>query len=134
MLVLLCLGPSDREAKLSFLENFATLGDACAKETRERLRIVVDGGDGTVGWVLGCLGELHKQGRDLVPPTTIIPLGTETTYPRISVGWNLVISIPAGAELDIPYALKQTEEIILDQGDCLNKFLATKESSTITLA
>ncbi|MFS7981718.1 putative diacylglycerol kinase (ATP) [Helianthus anomalus] len=29
--------------------------------------------------------------------------------------WNLVISMPAGAQLDTPYALKQTEEVVLDK-------------------
>ncbi|XP_024963070.1 diacylglycerol kinase 4-like [Cynara cardunculus var. scolymus] len=132
------------EYGLGCLENFAALGDSCAKETRERLRIVVAGGDGTVGWVLGCLGELHKQGRDPVPPTAIIPLGTgndlsrnfgwggsfpfnwktaiKKTLDRVLHAplcrldsWNLVISMPAGVELDTPHALKQTEEVILDQ-------------------
>ncbi|KAI3803121.1 hypothetical protein L1987_31270 [Smallanthus sonchifolius] len=129
---------------LACIENFAALGDCCAKETRERLRIIVAGGDGTVGWVLGCLGELHELGREPVPPTAIIPLGTGNDLSR-SFGWggsfsikwkaaikrilarvinaplarldswNLVISMPAGAELDTPYALKHTEEVVLDQ-------------------
>lgn len=129
---------------LGCLEKFASLGDTCAKETRERLRIVVAGGDGTVGWVLGCLGELHKAGRDPVPPTAIVPLGTGNDLSR-SFGWggsfpfnwraaikktldkatrnptsrldswNLVISMQAGAELDAPYSLKQTDELVLDQ-------------------
>lgn len=44
------------------------------------------GGDGTVGWILGCLGELSKQGREPVPPTSIIPLGTGNDLSR-SFGW-----------------------------------------------
>ncbi|XP_028110209.1 diacylglycerol kinase 4-like [Camellia sinensis] len=65
----------------------ADIGDSCAKETREKLRVVVVGGDGTVGWVLGSLGELHKQGREPVPPTAIIPLGTGNDLSR-SFGWG----------------------------------------------
>ncbi|KAJ9557886.1 hypothetical protein OSB04_012500 [Centaurea solstitialis] len=132
------------EYGLRCLETFADLGDSCAKEIRERLRIVVAGGDGTVGWVLGCLGELKRQGREPVPPTAIIPLGTGNdlsrnfgwggSFPfnwRTAIkkmldralnapicrldSWNLVISMPAGAELDVPYSLKHTEEVILDQ-------------------
>ncbi|GFQ01260.1 diacylglycerol kinase 4 [Phtheirospermum japonicum] len=128
---------------LSCLENFASLGDTCAGETREKLKIVVAGGDGTVGWVLGCLGELNKQGRLPVPPTGIIPLGTgndlsrsfgwggsfpfnwkssvKRTLGKIAHGpsarldsWQVLLSMPAGKVLDTPYSLKATEETHLD--------------------
>ncbi|CAN4113600.1 unnamed protein product [Withania somnifera] len=72
---------------LSCLEKFAALGDSCAKVTRERIRVVAAGGDGTVGWILGCLGELKTQGREPVPPTGIIPLGTGNDLSR-SFGWG----------------------------------------------
>ncbi|CAA0819400.1 Diacylglycerol kinase 4 [Striga hermonthica] len=126
------------------LEMFADLGDNCAKEIRQRLRVVVAGGDGTVGWVLGCLGELNKQERLPVPPTGIIPLGTgndlsrsfgwggsfpfnwkaaiKRTLDKITTGpvvhldsWHMLISTPAGEELEIPHSLKPTEETPLDQ-------------------
>ncbi|GER38042.1 diacylglycerol kinase family protein [Striga asiatica] len=126
------------------LEKFADLGDNCAKEIRQRLRVVVAGGDGTVGWVLGCLGELNKQERLPVPPTGIIPLGTgndlsrsfgwggsfpfnwkaaiKRTLDKITTGpvvhldsWHMLISTPAGEELEIPHSLKPTEETPLDQ-------------------
>ncbi|KAL0334168.1 UNVERIFIED_CONTAM: Diacylglycerol kinase [Sesamum angustifolium] len=129
---------------LGCLEKFASLGDNCAKEIREQLRIVVAGGDGTVGWVLGCLGELNQQDRLPVPPTGIIPLGTGNDLSR-SFGWggsfpfnwksaikrsldkvarspiahldswHLLISMPAGEELEIPYSIKETEETPLDK-------------------
>lgn len=130
---------------LACLEKFADVGDECAKEVREKLRVVVAGGDGTVGWVLGCLGELSKEAREPVPPTGIIPLGTgndlsrsfgwggsfpfnwksaiKRTLDKIADGptcrldsWNLVLSMPAGEELVTPYSLKSCEEISLDQG------------------
>ncbi|KAI3778220.1 hypothetical protein L2E82_07344 [Cichorium intybus] len=50
------------------------------------IQVKVAGGDGTVGWVLGCLGELHNQGRDPVPATAIIPLATGNDFSR-SFGW-----------------------------------------------
>ncbi|RZC08742.1 Diacylglycerol kinase 3 [Glycine soja] len=72
---------------LGCLEMLASLGDYCAKETRERIRIMVAGGDGSVGWVLGCLTELHAQGREPIPPVGIVPLGTGNDLSR-SLGWG----------------------------------------------
>lgn len=46
----------------------------------------VAGGDGTVGWVLGSLTELHTQDRKPVPPVAVIPLGTGNDLSR-SFGW-----------------------------------------------
>ncbi|KAK4344445.1 hypothetical protein RND71_037539 [Anisodus tanguticus] len=129
---------------LSCLEKFAVLGDSCAKVTRERIRVVAAGGDGTVGWILGCLGELKKQGREPVPPTGIIPLGTgndlsrsfgwggsfpfnwksatKSILDRVATGpinrldsWNLLLSMPAGEKLETPHSLKLTEDASLDQ-------------------
>lgn len=48
--------------------------------------VQVAGGDGTVGWVLGCLSELNRQGREPVPPVGIVPLGTGNDLSR-SFGW-----------------------------------------------
>ncbi|KAG6504771.1 hypothetical protein ZIOFF_037118 [Zingiber officinale] len=81
---------------LTCLENLASLGDDCAKAIRAKLRIMVclyiyiykvAGGDGTVGWILGSLGELFVQNREPVPPTGIIPLGTGNDLSR-SFGWG----------------------------------------------
>ncbi|KAM3234384.1 diacylglycerol kinase 7 [Capsicum annuum] len=130
---------------LSCLEKFAALGDSCAKVTRERIRVVAAGGDGTVGWVLGCLGELKKQGREPVPPTGVIPLGTgndlsrsfgwggsfpfnwksatKSILDRVATGsisrldsWNLLLSMPSGEKLETPHSMKPTGDVSLDQG------------------
>ncbi|XP_011012646.1 PREDICTED: diacylglycerol kinase 7-like [Populus euphratica] len=127
------------------LEKLADLGDYCAKDTRDMLRIMVAGGDGTVGWVLGSLTELHTQDRKPVPPVAVIPLGTGNDLSR-SFGWggsfpfawksavkksllkaitgpvchldswHLLVSMPSGKVLDPPHSLKPTEECSLDQG------------------
>ncbi|XVE71761.1 hypothetical protein DITRI_Ditri10aG0177700 [Diplodiscus trichospermus] len=129
---------------LACLEKWANGGDLCAKETRQKIRVVVAGGDGTVGWVLGCLGELHQKGREPVPPVAVVPLGTGNdlsrsfgwggTFPfawksaikrtlhRATTGpicrldsWHVVVQMPGGEVVDPPHSLKVTEERHLDQ-------------------
>ncbi|KAK7304158.1 hypothetical protein RJT34_15240 [Clitoria ternatea] len=130
---------------LGCLEVLAGLGDSCAKETRDRIRIVVAGGDGTVGWVLGCLTELHRQGRVPVPPVGIIPLGTgndlsrsfgwggsfpfswkqaiKRTLYKATIGqvchldsWKVSLSMPEDTIIEPPQLLKHTKEFTLDEG------------------
>ncbi|XVF47759.1 hypothetical protein PTKIN_Ptkin03bG0136400 [Pterospermum kingtungense] len=129
---------------LACLEKWANNGDLCAKETRQKIRVVVAGGDGTIGWVLGCLGELHQKDRESVPPVAIIPLGTgndlsrsfgwggsfpfawksaikrtlhrATTGPICRLdGWHVVLQMPGTELVDRPHSLKVTEECNLDQ-------------------
>ena len=45
------------------------------------IRICVFGGDGSVGWVLGCLAELYPSLNN--PPVSICPLGTGNDLSRI---------------------------------------------------
>ncbi|KAL9662448.1 hypothetical protein QQ045_027281 [Rhodiola kirilowii] len=75
------------EYGLGCLEKMAAAGDLCAKEVREKMKVMVAGGDGTVGWVLGCLWELNLQSREPVPPVGILPLGTGNDLSR-SFGWG----------------------------------------------
>lgn len=44
------------------------------------------GGDGTVGWVLSSVGELHNVSPGSVPPCGVVPLGTGNDLSR-SFGW-----------------------------------------------
>ncbi|XP_072970541.1 diacylglycerol kinase 4-like [Typha angustifolia] len=151
--------PSDFvEYGLSCLEMLAKLGDYYAKVTRENLRVVVAGGDGTVGWVLGCLGELYVQNREPVPPTGIIPLGTGNDLSR-SFGWGasfpfawrtavkrslykaitgpvcrldswrVIVSMPAGQEVDLPHSLRNLGECTFNQGEDILGELPEKVSS-----
>ncbi|XP_012477073.1 diacylglycerol kinase 4 [Gossypium raimondii] len=118
--------------------------DNCAKEARKNIRVVVAGGDGTVGWVLGCLGVLHEKDQFPVPPVAIIPLGTGNDLAR-SFGWggsfpfsrrsaikralqratngrichldswHVVVQMPGGEVVDPPHSLKTTEVCDVDQ-------------------
>ncbi|KAL8129699.1 hypothetical protein V2J09_018854 [Rumex salicifolius] len=129
---------------LACLEQLAANGDSCARDIRVKLRIVVAGGDGTVGWALGSLGELYKLGREPLPPVAIIPLGTGNDLSR-SFGWggsfpfawksavkrslhraitgpvcrldswHVTVTMPAGEVVDLPYSVKHSEECPLDQ-------------------
>ncbi|ONK69652.1 uncharacterized protein A4U43_C05F25310 [Asparagus officinalis] len=128
---------------LGVLEQLADLGDDCAKSVRQKLRVVVAGGDGTVGWVLGSLGELFER-REPVPPVAIIPLGTGNDLSR-SFGWggsfpfawrsavkrilqkassgpicrldswHVLVSMPAGEKVDLPYSLRHMGECTLNE-------------------
>ncbi|GAV84230.1 DAGK_acc domain-containing protein/DAGK_cat domain-containing protein [Cephalotus follicularis] len=144
------------EYGLRCLENLASLGNFCAKEIREKIRIVVAGGDGTVGWVLGSLSVLYKEQREPVPPVGIVPLGTGNdlarsfgwggSFPfawksavkrslhRASTGlicrldsWHVVVSMPLGEIVNPPYSLKPTEECTLDQSLPIEGELPEKE-------
>ncbi|KAI4376798.1 hypothetical protein MLD38_014516 [Melastoma candidum] len=142
---------------LGCLEKLATIGDHCAKEIRAKIKVMVAGGDGTVGWVLGSLGKLNRQGRLPVPPVGIIPLGTGNdlsrsfgwggSFPfawksavkralnRATTGqicrldsWHVLMSMPLEEATELPYSLKSTEECSLYEGLEVEGKLPTNKS------
>ncbi|XP_042421349.1 diacylglycerol kinase 4-like [Zingiber officinale] len=124
---------------LACLERMADLGDDCAKATRENMRVMVAGGDGTIGWVLGSLGQLYEESREPILPIGIIPLGTGNDLSR-SFGWggsfpltwrsavkrslykaitgpicrldswHIVVSVPVGDLIKLPHSLRHLGE------------------------
>ncbi|KAG6483021.1 hypothetical protein ZIOFF_059661 [Zingiber officinale] len=99
---------------LACLERMADLGDDCAKATRENMRVMVAGGDGTVGWVLGSLGQLYEESREPILPIGIIPLGTGNDLSRsfgwVGVYWHIVVSVPVGDLIKLPHSLRHLGE------------------------
>mmetsp|Transcript_28391 Transcript_28391/g.37129 ORF Transcript_28391/g.37129 Transcript_28391/m.37129 type:complete len:697 (+) Transcript_28391:163-2253(+) len=67
---------SDRQQPSKALQQFAKL---------PRLRVLVCGGDGTVGWVLKELEALDRGG--YTPPLAVLPLGTGNDMARV-LGWG----------------------------------------------
>jgi diacylglycerol kinase (ATP) len=63
-------------------------GDTWAAQIRQRMRIVVAGGDGTVTWVLGAI---HNLQLDPVPPVAVLPLGTGNDL-SLNFGWGTTFS------------------------------------------
>lgn len=43
-------------------------------------KILVCGGDGTIGWVLQCLDNVGQDSECSSPPCAIVPLGTGKNY------------------------------------------------------
>ena len=79
----------------------------------EKYRILVCGGDGTVGWVLQCLDNAKQDAACFSPPCGIVPLGTGNDLARV-LNWG---SGHSGAE-DTMQILKDTiqaEAIRLDR-------------------
>ena len=76
-------------------------------------KILVSGGDGSVGWVLQCLDNVGQDSECQSPPCAIIPLGTGNDLARV-LRWG---SGYTGAEdpMNILKDIIDAEEVILDR-------------------
>lgn len=75
----------DLKDKLSMAKGLRRLKLHTAKVEKNRLRIIICGGDGTVGWVLNILKEAGFELEDLL--FGILPLGTGNDFSR-TLNWG----------------------------------------------
>ena len=107
----------------------------------KQYKILVCGGDGTVGWVLQCLDNVGQDSKCSTPPTAIVPLGTGNDLARV-LNWgggytggedpiNLLKDVIQAEEvqLDRWTVIFRSDEAKKSQGDQLPS-LPSNESST----
>ncbi|CAA7050173.1 unnamed protein product [Microthlaspi erraticum] len=74
----------DKVLRRTYLNLERLKDDALACKIREKLKIIVAGGDGTAGWLLGVISDLKLSNP---PPIATIPLGTGNNLP-FAFGWG----------------------------------------------
>lgn len=72
-----------------------------------RCRILVAGGDGTVGWILSCIEKMGWPNSDQRPDVRPLPLGTGNDLCRV-LGWG-----PSHGEIDGEKLLEKTTSATL---------------------
>ncbi|XP_038648838.1 diacylglycerol kinase theta [Scyliorhinus canicula] len=75
-------------------------------------RILVCGGDGTVGWVLGVLEEIRHKLNCPLPPVAVLPLGTGNDLARV-LRWGPGYS--GEDPFSILVAVDEAEEVLMDR-------------------
>ncbi|KAL5581896.1 hypothetical protein UlMin_014338 [Ulmus minor] len=65
-------------------EKLKVEGDEIGNNIKEKLRLIVAGGDGTAGWLLGVVSDLKLSH---APPIATVPLGTGNNLP-FAFGWG----------------------------------------------
>ncbi|KAI8802269.1 ATP-NAD kinase-like domain-containing protein [Cladochytrium replicatum] len=83
----------------------------------EKCRVVICGGDGTVGWILSLIEEVCSEFEARPPPVAIIPMGTGNDLARV-LGWGGGWSWSAGGGEEVVRILEEvvkSEEVVLDR-------------------
>ncbi|KAI8803671.1 ATP-NAD kinase-like domain-containing protein [Cladochytrium replicatum] len=83
----------------------------------EKCRVVICGGDGTVGWVLSLIEEVSSEFEARPPSVAIIPMGTGNDLARV-LGWGGGWSWSAGGGEEVARILEgvvESEEVLLDR-------------------
>ncbi|KAL2328284.1 hypothetical protein Fmac_021711 [Flemingia macrophylla] len=106
------------------LESLNVRGDQFAKEIKEKLKLIVAGGDGTAGWLLGVVCDLKLSNP---PPIATVPLGTGNNLP-FAFGWGK--KNPATDEGSVEAFLDQVmkaKEMKIDNWHILMRMRTPKE-------
>lgn len=72
----LCQGKYNEEIIVCALLNTLSLCSLYVFRQITNYKILVCGGDGTIGWVLQCLDNVGQDSECSSPPCAIVPLGT----------------------------------------------------------
>ncbi|CAE7938469.1 DGKI, partial [Symbiodinium sp. KB8] len=96
------------------------------EKTGLRYRILVCGGDGTVGWVLGALYQLELA---YLPPVGILPLGTGNDLARVT-GWGG--GFTASSVLPVLQRVNEAHAELLDRWTVTSSWLEDLRPSWLT--
>ncbi|XP_065196869.1 diacylglycerol kinase theta-like [Sycon ciliatum] len=77
-------------------------------------RLVVCGGDGTVGWVLSLLDELRPMLKCQSPAVAVIPLGTGNDLARV-MKWGSGVGTSSSNVLELLIGINESETISMDR-------------------
>eukprot|EP01102_Stenamoeba_stenopodia_P004973 TRINITY_DN15476_c0_g1_i1.p1 TRINITY_DN15476_c0_g1~~TRINITY_DN15476_c0_g1_i1.p1 ORF type:complete len:596 (-),score=90.75 TRINITY_DN15476_c0_g1_i1:51-1838(-) len=107
-----------------------------ARDILPRCKVLVCGGDGTVGWVLSTLDKLNLQSP---PPTAIVPLGTGNDLSRC-LGWgggydeegeDFFDELLASVEHSKPVLLDRWKVVVTPQRGRIGKLFSKKTKEVV---